>query len=361
MLEELKKLLEEKHVQAVNILHSAARTCKCGQHEKNKKDNRQLYHWIYEQTSFLDERYGLAQRIHWIINGLKEFPSCIECGHAIDDPKQFKTIFTGYKDFCCPACGREHAKKANKETRLKKNNGKYFSDESIQKAKKTFIEHYGVDNNMKSDKGKKEHAAAIEKKYGKGVKNAFQADEVKSKSKMAKLKKYGDANWNNQSKNRQTKKQRYGDEFFTNRKKAKQTCLERYGVDHHSKVLDIHQKTVMNRKHHCYFIDGHSFDSIPEFCFYVCCRDFGIQIQCHPIGKALEYKDMAGKSHMYYPDFYLPSMNQIVEVKGDQFFKDRDESKEMTNRFGEHDITGRAEAKHRCMLDNNVMILTSRR
>lgn len=35
------------------------------------------------------------------------------------------------------------------------------------------MENYGVDNNMKSSKGKKEYRDAIEMKYGKGITNAW--------------------------------------------------------------------------------------------------------------------------------------------------------------------------------------------
>ena len=35
------------------------------------------------------------------------------------------------------------------------------------------VSHYGVDNNMKSEKGKKEYKDAIEKKYGKGIVNVY--------------------------------------------------------------------------------------------------------------------------------------------------------------------------------------------
>ena len=37
---------------------------------------------------------------------------------------------------------------------------------SVLKAKETFIEHYGVDNNMKSERGQQEHKKSMQDKYG---------------------------------------------------------------------------------------------------------------------------------------------------------------------------------------------------
>lgn len=84
---QLKNLVQCCPVYTVNILNSANRKCRCGQHEKYKSANKELYHWIYEVTSFLNA-YGcsIQQRIHWLLNGLDEFPKCIVCGKYIDDP-----------------------------------------------------------------------------------------------------------------------------------------------------------------------------------------------------------------------------------------------------------------------------------
>ena len=106
--------------------------------------------------------------------------------------------------------------------------------------------------------------------------------------------------------------------------------LKKYGVDHPAKLPWVHQKIMRSRKNRCYFIDGNWFDSLPEFCFYVVCRDFGIEVQCHPHEKTLAYFDASGKIHHYYPDFYLPKLDRIVEIKGSHFFEGKDETKSLT-------------------------------
>ena len=45
---------------------------------------------------------------------------------------------------------------------------------------------------MKCEKGKREHRDAIERKYGKGIVNAFQLEKSKLKAKKTKLEKHGD-------------------------------------------------------------------------------------------------------------------------------------------------------------------------
>ena len=64
------------------------------------------------------------------------------------------------------------------------------------------MQNYGVDNNMKCERGKKEHRDAIEAKYGKGITNVWQAEETKQKAKATRKDKYGDENWNNSLKAR---------------------------------------------------------------------------------------------------------------------------------------------------------------
>ena len=68
-----------------------------------------------------------------------------------------------------------------KQTRLTKNNGQFESEETKAKRRATFAKNYGADHNMKSEKGLKEYEDAIEKKYGKGIRNISQAEPIKQK------------------------------------------------------------------------------------------------------------------------------------------------------------------------------------
>ena len=66
---------------------------------------------------------------------------------------------------------------------------------------------------------------------------------------------------------------------------------------------------------------------------------------------------------MYIPDFYLPDDDQYVEIKGSQFFKSNDGTMMIPWRLDswsdkEYQLRcQKEEAKHQCMLANNVKII----
>lgn len=65
------------------------------------------------------------------------------------------------------------------------------------------------------------------------------------------------------------------------------------------------------------------------------------------------------KERHYIPDFRVG--DQFIELKGDQFFKDKDPSKSMVNPYDRtHKTDYIYEAKHQCMISNNVKIITKK-
>ena len=72
-----------------------------------------------------------------------------------------------------------------------------------------------------------------------------------------------------------------------------------------------------------------------------------------------------GRTFVYHPDFKI--CNRIVEIKGDQFFRINESTgkEEMFCQYGRKKLgeekwnwlCGKFEAKHQCMLKNNVVIL----
>ena len=106
-----------------------------------------------------------------------------------------------------------------------------------------------------------------------------------------------------------------------------------------------------------------TFDRSWEFKVYDFLTEHNIPFEYHPsISIPYEYR---GTQHTYHPDFKVG--NRIVEVKGDNFFRVNKLTgqEEMYNpyRYPEwtdekYDwICGLYEAKHQCMLLNNVIIL----
>ena len=101
------------------------------------------------------------------------------------------------------------------------------------------------------------------------------------------------------------------------------------------------------------------FDSFPEIVFFIYLKDHNIEFEYQP-SISFEYT-FNGKTHKYFPDFKVGTV--LYKIKGDHFFKDgkmvcpyRDKSWSDEQYLLE---CSKYEAKHQCMLKNNVAILTS--
>ncbi len=55
MMRKLAELASKSPSQLANILRSAAKRCKSGQHEAAKAENRELLCWVHSSTKCLDE------------------------------------------------------------------------------------------------------------------------------------------------------------------------------------------------------------------------------------------------------------------------------------------------------------------
>lgn len=101
---------------------------------------------------------------------------------------------------------------------------------------------------------------------------------------------------------------------------------------------------------HKYLYDNVYFDSSWELIYYIYCKEHNMNINrlWNTIKFEYEYE---GETYFYYPDFLCDG--EYIEIKGDHFFRDG----KMQNPFN-HKEDGRYEAKHQCMLKNNVKILT---
>ena len=114
---------------------------------------------------------------------------CPVCGNLTN----FKTITTGYSEFCSLECA-------------------YKSTSRLEKYKNTCIKKYGVDNVSKNNEIKKKKENTIIKNHG-GF--GFASEDISIQSKQTILKKYG---VDNISKNNEIKK------------KKENTCLKNHGV-----------------------------------------------------------------------------------------------------------------------------------
>jgi len=251
----------------------------------------------------------------------------------------------------CDICGKEKEIKYQKYNKNISNDGYYACSNlcSSEKRKKTCLEKYGVDNPFKSEKIKEKIKVINFKKYGvehffqseickelldnylkeKGgekIINAFQLEEIKEKIKKTCLKKYGNEIYV-KSEDFYNKKNKYLIEQSVEnafqieevKEKIKKTNLKKYGFDHHFKNKEFFENYLKNlnfsyklKKHK----SGIFYQSSYEKDFL---NKYSNKIKITRNLK-IEY-NFDGKIRTYYPDFYLPDYNLIVEIKSDYIFE----------------------------------------
>lgn len=350
-----------------------------------------------EIKSYIEQRYEVfftyKFALQCIFNHLEELPRCEYCNKPLNhfgrwcnqkcqmnDPK-FKVYRESvidydkktqkFKDTCMKKfgttspLGSEQINKQITNTCNERYGGRGFRSPIIkEKVKQTIEETYGISNLMYSEQIKDKIKATCMNKFG--VENVFASDYGKERRKETCIKKYGaeytlqspqlvekvkttmkerydNENFINVEKIKQTKKEKYGDENYNNTIKHAETCNIRYGVDSYSQTEEF-----MHKRKHKYIIDGLYFDSKPEIAFYIYHRDKHSNITREP--KALFYI-FEDSQHIYYPDFSINGV--LYEIKGNHFF----ENGKMINPF-DRNQDDLYEAKHQCMLENNVTIIT---
>jgi len=144
-----------------------------------------LWDKIYSETQFLDSNVKFPERIYCILNNERP-KKCVVCGKDTN----FNCLEHGYCDTCSVKCSGKNPVRIEK---IIKNT---------------------------------DHAACVAKsqqttllKYGNT--NYYCTDDFKLKSKLTKI-------------------ERYGDENYNNIEKARNTCLEKYGVSHKDKLKTQH-------------------------------------------------------------------------------------------------------------------------
>ena len=303
-----------------------------------RSENRFLLNWILDKTNFLNNKgeYSLSTRCCLVLLGYNNFPRCKNCGKEI---VKFQANYLNYvydknksavKQFCCKKCsssyeetkinlrktclekygvhyslGSEEIKRKAKQTKLKKygdekyvnwkqsvqtkfkkNNGKYISEDTLKKMQEnwnekkrthedkkirhkieqTCLQRYGTKCPLQSN--------IIKEKAKETIKRNIENDanyfiKILKKKKKTNLRIHGDENYVNKEKILQTHKQfsedkkqkirtkylntnkeRHGDQNYNNRDKFRQTCNEKYGVDSPLKsqeVIDKIKDTVLSK------------------------------------------------------------------------------------------------------------------
>jgi len=278
-----------------------------------------LYSKCFEVTDFLPNETPLIQRLWHIYNEKREIPVCEYCGK---NQCSFKLFNLGYNRFCSCSCS---------------------SSGSIDKSKKTKIERYSDENYNNRDKA--------EETYFKKTGYCYpqQNPKIKKQTKKTKLEKYGDENYNNREKIENTNLERYGvknifllpetqekirQNYFIEtgyysplanpevREKGKQYYIDNFGVTHNMHIGDVADRCKNGYKNswHEYTLPSGEVIKLQGFepkAFDLLLEEYDedeILYRRTDMPK-LFYVDKDNKQHRYYPDFYIPKDNLLVEVK----------------------------------------------
>lgn len=150
---------------------------------------------------------------------------------------------------------------------------------------------------------KNKQTQSIIRKYG--VKHTSQCKMIKEKKKKTFLKHYGVTN------------------CFANteiKEKIKETNIKKYGVENPSQNKDIIEKINKN----CYLRKEYKLPSgkiiykqgyEPNFLDYVFSNNLLLESEINYSPNKIIYLDMNNKERYYFPDFYIPKLNLIIEIK----------------------------------------------
>lgn len=303
---------------------------------------------------------------------------CLVCGKST----KFKNIILGYFSHCSVKCSRNNPAVIEKteKTTLEKygstniRNTEYYKEKSDEtkmdrygdvnynnriQAKQTCLEKYGVENPLQNKE--------VEQKRSRENMCLYGSDNYKRNL----LEKYGNEKYRNSEKAKETNLEKYGVEnpFAAEqvKEKIKNTLIERYGVENILKLPETIEKTketnlerygyewsqqsdvIRKKQQYRYRYNNLTFDSSWEIAYYIWLIDNNIKFEYQP-GIHFEYI-YEDKKHYYCPDFIVDGKYQ--ELKGTQFF----ENGKMINPY-DRSMDGLYEAKHQCMIANNVDIIT---
>jgi hypothetical protein len=251
------------------------RKCELGVHNNKKHNGQKLYFdkWIKENGENL----------------------CKICGN--------ETIFTGfkigYKHCCSKECSKKYKQKQTEEAIFKKYGVIHIMqlEEFKEKAKQTNLQKFG----SISYTGTNAYKQSLLNNFG--VENNFQREDIKEKNKQIHLKNLGVEN------PFQSEKMK---------RKIKQTLLKNYGVENsmqnqksHTKQQKAAFKLNYFRDTNIYYRGSFELDFLEKY--YPKYPDI-------QNSKSIKYI-FDNKNKVYHPDFYIPSLNLIIECKNSYLVK----------------------------------------
>ena len=369
--EELKKISNLELLQLIHNIqgHNTYWWLSCNL----SKVNPNLYLELCNRTSlwnmfYQDKKVPIRARIYCIEHNVTEPPIC-------QNPNCPTHNFVGWDDkrnriskFCCSRCNSEDP--SFRQRVIDGNMNKFGVKSSllvqsvIEKSKATLMKNLGVDNPMKCKEIQEKAKHTNRVLYGGNSPTC--SIEVYNKCKATMLKRHGVEHPLQSTEIMKKAKKTFLDRFGVDNparskelmKKARETCQHKWGVNYYQQSNDYTRKwKYTNPKY-----PDMEFATSWEFKVYDFLVEHNIQFKYQPAIAIPYYCE--GTRHYYHPDFLVG--DRIVEVKGDNFFRINETTgKEEMYMTWKGDLSDEEyewrckvmEAKHQCMLANNVVIL----
>ena len=286
--------------------------------------------------------------------------TCKICGNACE----WNEKTNSYKKFCSKKCRHEQ----------------YLI---------TIKKNYNVSNVFQLESTKNKIKETISKKYNDNIicENISQTKHWHESIEKTKKEKYNGECWTNteavKNKTAETNYERYGCKApLQNKdvhKKYEQTCLKVYGFTNaaanetvkekikntfyknYNGVHPFQDNSIMKKARKKYIYENENFSSSYELALYIWLKDHEIEFEYQP-DVCFEYF-FEDKKCIYHPDFRIN--NEFIEIKGLQFFENKDPNGKMFCPWRKKNDTSeiiekrnaKYEAKHQCMIQNNVRII----
>jgi hypothetical protein len=247
-----------------------------------KNRNKNIYNSIIEETEYLGEECKFMERIYHITNDLKERPKCLICGKEL--------LFIRYND--------AYRKYCNKCSQKSEERNKKISESKL---------------NMGEERKKKLYVDITKKRVPKYIKT-WENKPLAEKIKI----------WDKQQKTRNDKSQEEKNIILEKNRRGVHKYQSKLTNEEVIKICDkIAQTRIKNGIHssyaaYCGYYKEIYFQSLSELIFLIFCFDHNIKIERAKIISKY-YNLIDDKNHRYYPDFYLPEVDQYIEIKGRVF------------------------------------------
>lgn len=265
------------------------------------------YKNLYRETyDYINDNFSGNKFSEKCYNFIYGDVSCKLCSNI---PK-FISFFKGYNRYCSINCksGDISVIKKIKKTKLLRYGNENYNN--ITKNKQTCIARYGVTNGAKTEKSKQ-------------------------LTKYTKILKYGSVSYNNQSKTRDTCIIKYGVSSFSKTNEFRKTqsdrlqnkdyqvklkngMIRKYGTPHPAHVGEIAEK-MYNFKYHEYILPSTKTILLQGNEPILLTNLLKVYNEDEILHKKIDMPKFMyfynNTIHRYYPDFYIPCENLIIEVK----------------------------------------------